>query len=58
LIKKKESIINYRKPKEVLRFVAFTKENSSVSAESLKYVVIKDKLNLVMETANTWIGQT
>jgi LysM repeat protein len=57
--KKKESIIQYIKEnhKEV-PFVAF-KENGSVSAESLKSMLVKDKMNyVVMETANTWMIKT
>lgn len=57
--KKKESIIQYiqQNQKEV-RFVAF-KENGSVSAESLKSMLVKDRMNyVVMETANTWMVKT
>jgi LysM repeat protein len=57
--KKKESIVQYIKEyqKDVL-FVAF-KENGSVSAESLKSMLVKGRMNyVVMETANTWMIKT
>jgi LysM repeat protein len=57
--KKKESIVQYIKQyqKEV-RFVAF-KENGSLSEESLKSMLLKDRMNyVVMETGNTWMIQT
>lgn len=54
--KKKESVIQYIKKNQTdVKFVAFT-ENGSVSAESLKSVLVKDKMNyVVMETRNTWM---
>jgi hypothetical protein len=57
--KKKESIVQYIKQyqKEV-RFVAF-KENGSLSEESLKSMLLKDRINyVVMETGNTWMIKT
>jgi LysM repeat protein len=57
--KKKESIVQYIKQyqKEV-RFVAF-KENGSLSEESLKSMLLKDRMNyVVMETGNTWMIKT
>jgi LysM repeat protein len=57
--KKKESIVQYIKQyqKEV-PFVAF-KDNGSLSAESLKSMLVKDKMNyVVMETGNTWMIKT
>jgi len=57
--KKKESIVQYIKQyqKEV-PFVAF-KENGSLSAESLKSMLVKDRMNyVVMETGNTWMIKT
>tara|TARA_R110002110_G_scaffold82644_2_gene214841 strand:+ start:29091 stop:31046 length:1956 start_codon:yes stop_codon:yes gene_type:complete len=57
--KKKESIVQYFKQyqKEV-PFVAF-KENGSLSAESLKSMLVKDRMNyVVMETGNTWMIKT
>jgi LysM repeat protein len=57
--KKKESIINYiTENQKDVRFVAF-KENGSLSAESLKSMLLKDRMNyVVMETANTWMIKT
>lgn len=54
--KKKESIIQYFKQyQSQVPFVAF-KENGSLSAESLKSMLVKDKINyVVMETGNTWM---
>ncbi|TDE02408.1 PBP1 and LysM peptidoglycan-binding domain-containing protein [Flavobacterium hiemivividum] len=54
--KKKESIIQYIKQyHKQVPFVAF-KENGSLSAESLKGMLVKDKMNyVVMETGNTWM---
>lgn len=54
--KKKESIIQYIKQyQKQVPFVAF-KENGSLSAESLKGMLVKDKMNyVVMETGNTWM---
>jgi LysM repeat protein len=57
--KKKESIVQYIKQyqKEV-PFVAF-KENGSLSAESLKSMLVKGRMNyVVMETGNTWMIKT
>lgn len=57
--KKKESIVKYIKEyqKEV-PFVAF-KENGSLSSESLKSMLVKDRMNyVVMETGNTWMIKT
>ncbi|HEY4618576.1 MAG TPA: LysM peptidoglycan-binding domain-containing protein [Flavobacterium sp.] len=57
--KKKESIVQYIKEnqKEV-PFVAF-KENGSLSSESLKSMLVKDRMNyVVMETGNTWMIKT
>jgi LysM repeat protein len=54
--KKKESIKNYIKEnqKEV-RFVVLA-ENGSVSAEGIKSLLVKNKINyVVMETGNTWM---
>lgn len=52
--RKKESVIKYiQEYQKDVRFVAF-KENGSVSAESLKSMLIKDRMNyVVMETGNT-----
>ena len=52
--RKKESVIKYiQQYQKDVRFVAF-KENGSVSAESLKSMLVKDKMNyVVMETGNT-----
>lgn len=52
--RKKESVIKYiQQYQKDVRFVAF-KENGSVSAESLKSMLIKDRMNyVVMETGNT-----
>lgn len=57
--KKKESIIQYIKQyQKQVPFVAF-KENGSLSAESLKGMLVKDKMNyVVMETGNTWMIKT
>ncbi len=57
--KKKESIIQYLKEyQKDIPFVAF-KENGSVSAESLKSMLQKGKMNyVVMETGNTWMIKT
>lgn len=57
--KKKESIVQYIKEyQEDVPFVAF-KENGSVSAESLKGMLVKDRMNyVVMETGNTWMIKT
>ena len=57
--KKKESIIQYIKENQKdVPFVAF-KENGSLSAESLKSMLKKGKMNyVVMETANTWMIKT
>lgn len=57
--KKKESVIKYiQQYQKDVRFVAF-KENGSVSAESLKAMLVKDKINYVlMETANTGMVKT
>lgn len=57
--KKKESIVQYIKEyQEGVPFVAF-KENGSVSAESLKGMLVKDRMNyVVMETGNTWMIKT
>lgn len=52
--RKKESVIKYiQQYQKEVRFVAF-KENGSVSAESLKSMLVKDRMNyVVMETGNT-----
>ena len=52
--KKKESIIQYiQQNQKDVRFVAF-KESGSVSAENLKSMLVKDRMNyVVMETGNT-----
>lgn len=57
--KKKESIIQYIKQyQKDVPFVGF-KENGSVSAESLKSMLVKDRMNyVVMETGNTWMIKT
>jgi LysM repeat protein len=57
--KKKESIIQYIKQyQKQVPFVLF-KENGSLSAESLKGMLVKDKMNyVVMETGNTWMIKT
>jgi hypothetical protein len=57
--KKKESIVQYIKEyQKDVPFVAF-KENGSVSAESLKSMLQKGKMNyVVMETGNTWMIKT
>ncbi|WP_369828516.1 LysM peptidoglycan-binding domain-containing protein [Flavobacterium sp. ALD4] len=57
--KKKESIVQYIKQgQKDVRFVAF-KENGSLSAESLKSMLVKDRINyVVMETGNTWMIKT
>jgi LysM repeat protein len=57
--RKKESIIQYIKEHQKgVPFVAF-KDNGSVSVESLKSLLVKDKMNyVVMETGNTWMIKT
>jgi LysM repeat protein len=57
--KKKESIVQYIKQyQQDVRFVAF-KENGSLSAESLKSMLVKGRMNyVVMETGNTWMIKT
>lgn len=57
--RKKESIIQYIKEyQKDIPFVAF-KENGSVSTESLKSMLVKDRMNyVVMETGNTWMIKT
>jgi LysM repeat protein len=57
--KKKESIVQYIKEyQNDVPFVAF-KENSIVSAESLKSMLVKDRMNyVVMETGNTGMIKT
>ncbi|MFT4983559.1 MAG: LysM repeat protein [Flavobacterium sp.] len=57
--KKKESIVQYLKQNQkAVPFVAF-KENGSLSAESLKSLLVKGKMNyVVMETGNTWMIKT
>jgi LysM repeat protein len=57
--KKKESIIRYIKEyQKDIPFVTF-KENGNVSAESLKAMLVKNKMNyVVMETGNTWMIKT
>lgn len=57
--KKKESILKYlREYQKNVPLVAF-KEDGSVSAESLKGMLVKDRMNyVVMETANTWMIKT
>lgn len=57
--RKKESIVQYIKEyQKNVPFVAF-KENGSVSAESLKSMLVKDRMNyVVMETGNTWMIKT
>ncbi|NRT16540.1 LysM repeat protein [Flavobacterium sp. 28A] len=57
--KKKESILQYlRDNQKNVPLVAF-KDNGSVSAESLKGMLVKDRMNyVVMETANTWMIKT
>jgi hypothetical protein len=57
--KKKESIVQYLKQyQKGVPFVAF-KENGSLSAESLKSLLVKGKMNyVVMETGNTWMIKT
>jgi LysM repeat protein len=57
--KKKESIVRYFKEyQKDVPFVTFM-ENGSVSAESLKSMLVKDRMNyVVMETGNTWMIKT
>ena len=57
--KKKESIVRYFKEyQKDVPFVIFM-ENGSVSAESLKSMLVKDRMNyVVMETGNTWMIKT
>lgn len=57
--KKKGSVIQYIKQNQAdVRFVEF-KENGSVSAESLKGMLVSGRMNyVVMETANTWMIKT
>jgi LysM repeat protein len=57
--KKKESIVRYFKEyQKDIPFVAF-KENGNVSAESLKAMLVKGRMNyVVMETGNTWMIKT
>ena len=57
--KKKESIIKYIKEyQKGVPFVTFT-DRGSVSVESFKSLLVKDKMNyVVMETANTWMIKT
>lgn len=57
--KKKESILSYLKEYQPgVPLVAF-KGNGSVSAESLKGLLVKNRMNyVVMETANTWMIKT
>lgn len=57
--RKKESIVKYIKEyQKDVPFVAF-KENGSVSTESLKSMLVKDRMNyVVMETGNTWMIKT
>ncbi|MGA9637744.1 LysM peptidoglycan-binding domain-containing protein [Flavobacterium sp.] len=57
--KKKESIIKYIKENQpAVPFVAFT-DQGSVSVESFKSLLVKDKMNyVVMETENTWMIKT
>ena len=57
--KKKESILSYlREYQPGVPLVAF-KDNGSVSAESLKGMLVKGRMNyVVMETANTWMIKT
>ncbi|UQD56389.1 LysM peptidoglycan-binding domain-containing protein [Flavobacterium sp. K5-23] len=57
--KKKESIIQYIKEyQKGVPFVAFN-SNGSVSADNLKSLLVKDKMNyVVMETGNTWMIKT
>ncbi|WP_339654378.1 LysM peptidoglycan-binding domain-containing protein [Flavobacterium frigidarium] len=57
--KKKESILSYlREYQPGVPLVEF-KDNGSVSAESLKGMLVKGRMNyVVMETANTWMIKT
>jgi LysM repeat protein len=57
--KKKESIVRYIKEyQKDIPFVTF-KENGNVSAESLKAMLVKGRMNyVVMETGNTWMIKT
>jgi LysM repeat protein len=57
--KKKESIVRYIKEyQKDIPFVSF-KENGNVSAESLKAMLVKGRMNyVVMETGNTWMIKT
>jgi LysM repeat protein len=57
--KKKESIVRYIKEyQKDIPFVSF-KENGNVSAESLKAMLVKGRVNyVVMETGNTWMIKT
>jgi LysM repeat protein len=57
--RKKESILQYLKEyQKSVPLVAF-KDNGSVSTESLKSMLVKDRMNyVVMETANTWMVKT
>ncbi len=57
--KKKESIVRYIKEyQKDIPFVTF-KENGNVSAESLKAMLIKGRMNyVVMETGNTYMIKT
>jgi LysM repeat protein len=57
--KKKESIIQYIKQyQKDVPLVAFS-ENGNISAESLKSMLVNDRMNyVVMETGNTWMIKT
>lgn len=57
--KKKQSILQYLKDYQSTVPLVDFRDNGSVSAESLKSMLVKGKTNyVVMETANTWMIKT